>query len=49
MEVPPRGPMSVYIVRPDGTADERSAYLGDEPVWEELGAAIAQMRPDRAG
>ena len=49
VEVPPKGPMSIYIIRPDGTADERSAHLADEPVWGELGAAIAQMRPDGAG
>lgn len=49
VEVPPEGPMSIYIVRPDGTDNLQSAHLGDEPVWGELGAAIAQMRPDGAG
>ena len=49
VEVPPSGPTSIYIVRPDGTEDERSAHLGDEPVWGELGAVIAQMRADGAG
>lgn len=49
VEVPPEGPMAIYIVRPDGTTVEQSAHLGNEPIWGELSAVIAQMRSDGAG
>ena len=43
VEIPPYGPASIYIARPDGSRVEDVVQQMDNPIWDELHEAITEL------
>ena len=47
VEIPPYGPASIYIARPDGSRIEDVVQQMDNPIWDELHGAITELKAAR--
>ncbi len=49
VEIPPYGPASVYIARPDGSKFEEVVQQMDNPIWDELHETITELKAAGVG
>ena len=43
VEVPPSGPVSIYLARPDGSCHEDDVHRMDHPLWDELHSTVTRL------
>lgn len=43
VEVPPSGPVSIYVARPDGSSREEDVQRMDNPIWDELRTIVTML------
>ena len=49
VEVPPSGPVSVYVARPDGSSREDDVQRMDNPIWDELRTIVTRLEAPSFG
>ena len=49
VEIPPSGPVSIYVARPDGSSREDDVQRMDDPIWDELHTIVARLEATGVG